>query len=68
MAVIPASMPRAQPQDSVSRLVTAMVGITYTGVADLQVAFETQKATFVDEPADVLFPADAPIFAASTSL
>lgn len=44
-------------------LLTGMVGLTYTGIADLNVALEAQKGTFLDEPADVLFPADAPIFA-----
>ncbi|MEZ4463399.1 MAG: DUF1302 family protein [bacterium] len=44
-------------------LVTGMLGVTYAGVTDLNVAFEVQQGVFLDEPADVLFPADAPIFA-----
>lgn len=44
-------------------LLTGMLGVTYTGISDLNLALEVQKGVFLDEPVDVLFPADAPIVA-----
>ena len=58
----PASPPTLGVEEG--SLLTGMLGVTYTGVADLNVALEVQKGVFLDEPADLLFPADAPIFAA----
>lgn len=57
--------PLDPPEIGVDRgaLATAMIGITWTGISDLTVAFEAQKGVFLDEPDGLLFPADEPIFA-----
>ncbi|MCA9540079.1 MAG: hypothetical protein KC620_14375, partial [Myxococcales bacterium] len=45
-------------------LLTGMLGITYGGFADTQLTLEAQRGVFIDRPDDLLFPVDAPIFAA----
>lgn len=44
-------------------IATGMLGITWTGVTDLTLAFEGQQSIFIDEPEDVLLPADQPLLA-----
>lgn len=44
-------------------LLSGMVGLTWSGIADTTVAVEAQAGVFFDRPDDLLFPADAPSFA-----
>ena len=43
--------------------IDTMLGLTYTPVADLQLALEFSKSSFVDEPDGLVFPVDQPTFA-----
>ncbi|MCB9529206.1 MAG: hypothetical protein H6703_02105 [Myxococcales bacterium] len=44
-------------------LLTGMVGVAWSGIADTTIAVEAQAGLFFDRPDDLLFPADAPTFA-----
>jgi hypothetical protein len=46
-----------------SDLATAVLALTYSGVADTTIGFEASKGVFLEAVADLLFPADAPAFA-----
>lgn len=41
-------------------LISGMLGVDYSGIADTTVGLELQGGRFVDRPDDLLFPADAP--------
>lgn len=44
-------------------LLTGMVGVAWSGIADTTIAVEAQAGVFFDRPDDLLFPADTPTFA-----
>ncbi len=43
-----------------AKLLTPMAGLTWRGIADTNIALEWSQAFFLDEPDDLLFPADEP--------
>lgn len=44
-------------------LATGMIGVTWTGIPDLNLAFEGQQAVLIDGPDDILLPLTEPILA-----
>lgn len=50
--------------DATAHLISGMVGITWSGLADTTLGLELQAGRFLDRPADLLFPADAPVISA----
>lgn len=57
--------PLMPPEIGVERgdLATGMLGVTWTGISDLNLAFEGQQSVFIDGPADVLLPVTEPFLA-----
>lgn len=50
--------------DAEASLITGMVGVTWSGIAETTIGLELQAGRFFDRPDDLLFPADAPIISA----